>query len=149
MRVFHVFCYWLAVDGGDRMTRMKRDLDLYIKLLRHFESLASGDFVISMNHQNFDCTAHELVEHLELLIEQGLLKGEAEVIPHDSEGGDFLIKRVTCAGHDFLQLTRDEELWGDTKRIMKKAGTWTFGILLELLKENATGFVKAVIKSNH
>jgi hypothetical protein len=116
---------------------MKRDLDLYRSLLDHFESLKAGTATLQLNAAKFGCTPHELVEHLELMIEQGLLCGEAKTQFHIPDGGTFCIHRLTAAGHDFLCVSRNESVWSATKDRMKKAGAWTFSVIVEILKEDA------------
>jgi hypothetical protein len=48
------------------------------------------------------------------------------------------IIRLTSAGHDFLDSTRDSEIWKKAKELILKAGvSWTFKILVEWLKQEA------------
>lgn len=116
---------------------MKRDLDLYRSLLEYFESLKAGTPTIELSSDNFSCTPTELVEHLELLIEQGLVRGVAQTRAHFTTGGSFQIDRLTAAGHDFLAVSRNDEIWSVTKNRMKQVGSWTFSLIVEVLKEEA------------
>ena len=48
------------------------------------------------------------------------------------------IDRLTWAGHDFLDSTRDSEIWKKAKEhIIKPGVSWTFQILVEWLKREA------------
>ncbi len=48
------------------------------------------------------------------------------------------VYRLTWAGHDFLDATRDSKIWKLAKEHVIKPGTsWTFSVLLEWLKQEA------------
>lgn len=48
------------------------------------------------------------------------------------------IMRLTWAGHDFLDSTRDASIWAKAKEHVFKPGiSWTFSILVEFLKAEA------------
>jgi hypothetical protein len=78
----------------------------------------------------------EIAEHVEILIEAGLLKGEVKRSP----GGRtlVLVSRLTWAGHDFLDAMGDESIWARAKEsILKPAGGVAFDVLLDWLKWQA------------
>ena len=47
--------------------------------------------------------------------------------------------RITWQGHEFLDTTRDTEIWAKTKNGAEKLGSWS----IKLLGELAVGFVRA------
>ena len=86
---------------------------------------------------SFENTPVEVVEHIELMIDAGLIEGEAHTDPQNGRCGIFVISKLTWAGHDFLNAARSNDVWNATKRRIGKAGSWTFGLVLEVLKEEA------------
>jgi hypothetical protein len=115
---------------------MKRNLDTIRKLLELVEAQPAGQPLLTFSG-DFDNTAPEVVEHLELMIEAGLLEGEARADSSMKGGGMFAINKLTWTGHDFLNAARSDDVWHATKRRLGKAGSWTFGLVLEILKEEA------------
>jgi hypothetical protein len=72
------------------------------------------------------------IYHLDLMLQAGLITadvweaGERRMISNPV---------LTPAGHDFVDLARDEELWEWTEgRIAKTVGTTSFGLWFELLR---------------
>ena len=48
------------------------------------------------------------------------------------------IVRLTWAGHDFLDSSRDNKIWKLAKEhVIKPGASWTFSLLLEWLKQEA------------
>ena len=81
-------------------------------------------------------TEAEVNEHIELLVEAGLLKGEVKRT-HDGRA-IVMISRLTWAGHDFLDSIKDETLWQKAQAsILKPVGGVAFDVLLEWLKWQA------------
>lgn len=76
--------------------------------------------------------------HAALLQEAGLAKCHIE---EDSDSPSAIpsiavIWRLTWAGHDFADSIKDENLWDKAKtNVLKPAASWTFGVLLEYLKQ--------------
>jgi hypothetical protein len=115
---------------------MQRNLDTIRKLLELVEAQPAGK-PLSTFGGDFDNTAPEVVEHIELMIDAGLLEGEAYADSSKKGGGIFVINKLTWTGHDFLNAARSDDVWHATKRRIGKAGSWTFGLVLEVLKEEA------------
>lgn len=115
---------------------MKRNLDTVRKLLDLAEAQPAGESLMTFT-SDFENTPVEVVEHIRLMIEAGLIEGEADPDPDMRDGGVFVISNLTWSGHDFLNAARSDNVWNATKRRMAKAGTWTFGLVLEVLKEEA------------
>ena len=49
------------------------------------------------------------------------------------DGYRWLPKRLTAAGHDFLDAARKEENWTAGKQLLEQAGSGGFALLKELL----------------
>jgi hypothetical protein len=48
------------------------------------------------------------------------------------------VYRLTWAGHDFLDATRDSKVWKLAKEhVLKPGASWTFSVLVEWLKQEA------------
>jgi len=115
---------------------MKRNLDTVRKLLALAEDQPAGQDLMTFSG-DFENTPVEVVEHIALMIDAGLIDGEAHPDPGMKGGGIFVINKLTWAGHDFLNAARNDNVWNSTKRRMAKVGSWTFGLVLEVLKEEA------------
>jgi hypothetical protein len=115
---------------------MKRDLDLCRELMMAFEEAPPGHPVQQLALPT-DHDAVTVLAHIDLLIKAELLEGYCRPIPGNPSGGMFLVKAVTWAGHDFIASAKSEKVWNVAKDRVKKAGSWTFGLLLEVLKDEA------------
>lgn len=67
---------------------------------------------------------------------------EADLVQAALQGGDkripraAMIFRLTWAGHEFADSIIDDTLWKKAKEnVIKPSASWTFGILLEYLKQ--------------
>lgn len=115
---------------------MKRDLDTVRKLLEIFEAAPAGQSIQEFTGNFGNLTAVEIISHIELLIDSKLVEGEA--YPEDNEtGGHFWVTKITWAGYDFLDASRNDDIWNVTKRKVMQVGSWTFSLVVELLKEEA------------
>ncbi len=117
---------------------MKRDLDVIRNILLQIETNDIG------NRQWVKISIPEigeavLQEHLFLAWESGFIEGN-DVSSLSSRG--FKPRRLTPAGHDFLDSVRDPEIWKKTKEGANAAG----GFTLELLGDIAKGFIKTQLK---
>jgi hypothetical protein len=122
---------------------MKRDMDLVRDLLLAIENDPNFDGmrrIMPDEPGDLGITEHsyeEVVYHLVLLIEAGLLVGKLTMqMP--------IISKLTWQGHDFLDTVRDPVIWRETKEGAKKAG----GFSLELLAALAKGLVKKKIEEH-
>lgn len=75
--------------------------------------------------------ALEISYHVMLLHEAGLIVGQ-DLSTYD--GLEWLPKRLTYKGHEFLDTVRNGEVWRRTKAGAEKAGVAGLGVLLELGK---------------
>jgi hypothetical protein len=96
---------------------MKRDMDLIRALLLKVEeapygSMWSGE-IPGYTHQ-------QVMYHVELADEAGLL--EASLLEPDG----FVVRRLTYAGHEFLDAAREDTIWNKAKQtLLNNAGALT------------------------
>ncbi|WP_186121166.1 DUF2513 domain-containing protein [Burkholderia gladioli] len=122
---------------------MKRDMDLIRELLLKLESLPMerGDvLIISADDQEVQVQGYDdnqIDYHLSLINEAGLI---------DSAGAGSMtgygFRRLSWAGHDFLDSIRSPDVWAKTKEGALAAG----GFTIELLGDLAKGFIKKQIE---
>jgi len=111
---------------------MKRDMDLIRQIMKAIEELpAEGPFT-SFQLQDCGKDSREIMEHVALLVRSGYLEAICE-----PEYNRMIIQRITWVGHDFLDAARDDEVWQEAKTRLKKIGSFTFAIVLEVLKDEA------------
>jgi hypothetical protein len=111
---------------------MKRDMDLVRELLLKLEAEPLDGNLWSLDVDGFGITGHtyeEVAYHMVLLIDGELLDGERE------QSGGFVARKLTWAGHDFLDSVRDPKIWSATKDKVKKAGGFTIDIIAGAAKE--------------
>lgn len=118
---------------------MKRDLDLIRRILldieeRGEESKRSGYSSVGGNGQDPETIQY----HVQLLNDAGLIVAD-EVMP-----GQWWPERITWAGHEFLDLARNETLWRRTITAVERAlGSAPFHVVQELLSRNARDLLEA------
>lgn len=111
---------------------MKRDLELCRDILLCIEE----DRQVS----GLSRTEKELVYHIDILIEAGLVLGQvSRSATGETKGVAFW--RLTWAGHEFLDASRNSTMWSKTvEAVRKNGGAWTLAVvqamLVELLKKN-------------
>src|SRR3954468_7700291 len=120
---------------------MKRDMDLVRQLLLKLEDdpkfNGRSKYMVYANDFEIEGFGYEEIDyHLGLLIEAGLVEGQAMASP------GFVISQVSWQGHEFAATVRDPAIWSATKDGAKKAG----GFSLELLGELAKGFIKKKVQ---
>lgn len=110
---------------------MQRDLDLIRSLLLGIE--AQGRGVAASGWQSSSETDGQSTEsihyHVQLLNDAGLVVAD-EIVP-----GQWWPERITWAGHEFLDLARDEELWRSVSvEIEARVGSAPFSVVREVLE---------------
>ncbi len=82
-------------------------------------------------------TNEQRVYHAALLIEAGLVAGE--IIPNGSGlPASTIRRRLTWAGHEFLDAARNDTIWHKAGERIKKSGVdVTLSLLQEILKQLA------------
>jgi predicted TIM-barrel fold metal-dependent hydrolase len=117
---------------------MKRDIDLLRNILLNVES--DGKLGIPGDHSN-----EEMAEHVQQLLEAHLVEGQV-VRNHVGIPFGWAITRLTSAGHDFLDATRNPSFWEKTKGyVTKNMPGWT----LSIVKEVAERYLKGEIHLGH
>ena len=112
---------------------MKRDFTLIREILKDMESAGPLQQFEGFHYEGR--TDAEVNEHIELLLEAGLLKGEVKRM---RDRAIVLVSRLTWNGHDFLDAMKDESLWQKAQAsILKPIGGVAFDVLLEWLKWQA------------
>lgn len=112
-------------------TRMTRDFDLIRKILIAVQAEPAGSILYSINLGN-EYDACVVNEHIDLLIDGGLLKGQVQR-PLDKIV-NFTVYGLTWHGHDFIQVAEHETFWNKAVDIVKdKGGAITFDLLKELV----------------
>lgn len=105
---------------------MKRNMDLIRTLL-----LAAEADVESISGES---SVKEQAYHVALLKDAALVEAQIQLDPMGEPAG-YIIFRLTWAGHEFLDSTREDTVWKKAKdHVLKPGATWTFDILKEWLK---------------
>jgi hypothetical protein len=124
---------------------MKRDMDLIRQfLLDAEEGKVDFDFeigkLIQGESSEQSLAREEEAQHRRYNFIQALDAGLIDALKFVD--GSFQVKKLTWAGHDFLDSVRDEKTWVKTKQGALAAGGWT----LDILKDLAKGFIKKQIE---
>ena len=116
---------------------MKRDMDLFRSVLLKVEELPRTDW----HHIRVEgYTLDEVGYHAKLAEDAGFI--EAKFLAGTTH--EFVVRRLTYAGHEFLDAARQDTLWQKAKQIvLKNAGTLTVeamkNALAHLMKNAAHG----------
>ena len=119
---------------------MKRNMDLIriiLSKLEENETFAVEEIAPIDGFSDRQVALHCLLSYEAELID-GIMSEEI-----DAEIPPIINMRLTWAGYEFLELSRDPEKWDKAKGIMKKIGSWSFDVLKSVLTETA---VNATIK---
>jgi hypothetical protein len=112
---------------------MKRDIDLVRQILTDMEDAPPMEVHTGFHYDGYDTAT--VNEHIELLIEAGLLEGK---VARSNSRSVANVTRLTWAGHDFIQSMVDESIWKKAKeQILKPGVSWTFELLSEWAKHEA------------
>jgi hypothetical protein len=110
---------------------MKRDLELVRAILLWIESRDGTPDAAIPTIDGY--SEIQVGHHVYLLVQAGLVEG----IDLGTLGGSLPVSAPNCltwSGHEFLDASRDEFLWGDAKKRLLTAGGVSFAVLLEWLK---------------
>lgn len=81
--------------------------------------------------------AATVIEHLNLLINEGFLTGTASYIP-ESDFSEVSDINLTWTGYEFLSLSRDDSVWKIAKdKILDTGIAFSLSLLMEYLKNLA------------
>ena len=113
---------------------MKRDMDLARLILMRIESQENYNDDISCEFNGY--TDEQVRYHIMLLNEAGLLDA---IDASSMKGINWIPRRLTWQGHEFLESARDNATWNKAKEIMSKTGGFVFEVakplLISLLKQ--------------
>ena len=110
-------------------------MDLIRKLLLTVEEAPDAALQRMPTFEGYSVDA--VAEHTRLTFDAGLLEG-ASFKPL-SGPPQFANISLTWSGHEFLEKTRDPEIWEKTKSAAGKVGSFSFPLIMEL----AAGYMKA------
>lgn len=114
---------------------MIRDFELIRKILLEVQSSPASAQPFSVEFPS-EYDQAVVNEHVELLIEAGLIKGK--LIKALSGVAGMALHGLTWEGHDFIQAAEKDAIWKRSLEIVKeKGGAITFDLLKELLKSVA------------
>lgn len=99
---------------------MKRDMELFRKFLLEVETIPP-DMVNWVGLTVEGHSSDEVAYHARLAHDAGFI--EARFLPGTN---DFTVRRLTYAGHEFLDAAREDTLWQKAKQtVLSNAGTLT------------------------
>ena len=105
---------------------MKRDMEL-IRLLLIQQEIGTPPELAAY-------PVEEQLYNLQLMADANLIIARFDT----GNNGEVIFastKRLTWAGHDFLDSTRDSKIWNKAKeQVLKSGASWTFDILKEWVK---------------
>ena len=114
-------------------------MDLIRDILLEFEAAEPGKFIrypeCGKGHP-----PRVVAEHMELLAEAGLVEAN---ITHLMAGPVCIIKRLTMAGHDWLDVARDPILWNRAKQQVTESKLES--VSLEVMKNVLTALAQQAI----
>jgi hypothetical protein len=106
---------------------MKRDMDIIRMILMQQET---GQAPPELAKYPEDLVVYNVA----LMKDAGLLVAEIRADHEGSPRGAVII-RLTWAGHDFLDATRNDTVWNTAKeKILRSGASWTFDLLKDCLK---------------
>ena len=113
---------------------MKRDLDLIRRILLDIETPDAGaSHHAGFGHLTQDGLDPEAIQyHVQLMHDAGLIVAD-EMVP-----GQWWPERITWAGHEFLDLARDDTRWERAKHdVDREVGSAPFLVVRDLLARRA------------
>ena len=112
---------------------MKRDLDLIRYILANIENSTSTKLTVD-DFTNDAYDASRISFHISLLLDCGYIEAtEFNVIGQKYQ--QYLIKRITSSGYDYLNSVRDANVWSKTKETLKSVGN---SVSLDVIKTVAS-----------
>lgn len=110
---------------------MKRDMDLVRGIL---SSTVSNDKTVLTKY-----TPEQIGYHVAIMIDAGLIDGKASAPSGSIYPTHYYIRRLTWAGHEFLEVSSDSTSWQKAKdSFIDKGVSWSFDLLIEFLKREAS-----------
>ncbi|MGH1416462.1 MAG: DUF2513 domain-containing protein [Pelagimonas sp.] len=129
---------------------MKRDLGILRKWLFYIEKQGLADNFIEVRLDDSELTffdsddKHLIAYNLEQCVLAGLVQSAGSTLVLWDEGEPTIfIRRLTPAGHDYLDAIRANGIWEKTKDTITEAGG---SFTLEIVKNLAIGFAKKTLE---
>ena len=114
---------------------MRRNMDLVRNIAFAVEEAPDEFQSINLKFEGF--TDDQIGYHVELMFESELLLGY-DVTVMTSQFKEFVIRRLTSKGHDFVDAARNPTVWSNATRIVKeKVGGVTIDVMIQVLKAQA------------
>lgn len=111
---------------------MKRDMDYIRELLLKIEK--SEDYLTKDDCLICNKKMSEVEYHIWLLKEAGFINGI--FINADNHLHEVIIKALTWDGQDYLDTMRDDKVWDQAKKVVKKTlGSTTLDLIKEVCHE--------------
>lgn len=108
---------------------MKRNIDLVRKILLEIEKKEKPEGWLNIEFSDFSDA--EISYHVKILTEAGFIESRNHTT---KDGFNWVPVNLTWEGHEFLDASRNENIWQKTKKIIgENAGSTSFAILKELL----------------
>jgi len=112
---------------------MKRDMELIRKMALAIEDSPSGYAPDDLGIDGF--TEEQIGYHAHLMIQAGLATGN-DVTVMSTESPDAMLTSLTWAGHEFVEMARDETRWKKAMGIVEeRGGSVTLSVLTQVLTE--------------
>ena len=109
---------------------MKRDMELIRQILQNAEAL---EFVNGQPCKKYTAKSVEEAYQIQLMLDAGLV--EAEVMTTAGIPSNAILRRITWAGHDFLDAVRADTNWNKIKKnVIKPGASFTFSLVAEYAK---------------
>jgi DNA-binding transcriptional ArsR family regulator len=118
---------------------MKRDMDLARAILLKIEEQPFTGAWVEITIDGY--SPDEITYHVMLLAEAGLIDADDVSSIANVE---WMPKRLTWEGHEFLDAARDNNRWNKAKNTMEKFGGFVFEIGKQVLLE----LIKSELRSN-
>lgn len=118
---------------------MKRDLDLLREILLQTESSASSGITAS-DFVSDDRSAEAVSFHIQLLLDAGYIEA-IEFKTLSRLYPDFIIKRITFSGYEYLDSVRSDRVWQETKSRVAKIGSAS----VDVIKSVASEVIKSML----
>jgi hypothetical protein len=115
---------------------MKRDMDLIRAIMLALEDRPEP----ALNLSEMSMEGHDdavVLEHLILLDEAGFISMNVEYFA-GGETPQFIVHRITWAGHEFLAAVRSDKIWAKATKVLTTAGVgFGWPILQAVLRAKA------------
>ena len=111
---------------------MRRDWDLYRKLILHVEEHADVDS--GWIEVPIDLSAREAADHIIMLEKDGMI--EVQDCRNKTDSTAIYPTDLTAKGREFCELSRIDKTWSMAlSAVSKRTGTVTLGMLIQRLSE--------------